>query len=388
MPVFGVMPLREILRRRSSGGGWWAEASSRRPWRSAMQGSFFLPSLSISSLHEPSDLGVALVELGLLVLSLDLGVMVAEDGEGWPNRSGGGSLFPSSHRCPSDHKLQGPAAACFFGQLNNCCWFSSEEDALVGSCGETCTSLRYSSTSAQWAVSFLQGSGAGLEMTNSLLNTVVLLSLSSMKLMHTNLELSMVLQGSLHMRDGIWFLDPRCSALFKAAVRGMCWVGEGHMLNFKLEAVMWIMLYASNQASGSTTRSKFISKYSSYELRCYVSGCCALNPLQAEVHDEDAFLLFGTCRRQVRASLLRFLRFNGKEPPVLSSVMDHLDLQLNPLPHRHLLTRLLVEPLALQLARLQEGMEEYDCRYVVSEFSTDPLQAPIVLFGINIMFLR
>ena len=53
--------------------------------------------------------------------------------------------------------------------------------------------------------------------------------------------------------------------------------------------------------------------------------------------------------------------------------MDYLDLQLIPLPQKHLSTRLLVKPLALRLARLQEALEEYDCRCFESEFSTDPL---------------
>ena len=75
----------------------------------------------------------------------------------------------------------------------------------------------------------------------------------------------------------------------------------------------------------------------------------------------------------MRSSLLRFLRFDSQEPPNLGSVLDISYLQLNPLPHRRLPTRLLVEPLALRLARLQEAPEECDCRFVASEFSTDPL---------------
>ena len=100
---------------------------------------------------------------------------------------------------------------------------------------------------------------------------------------------------------------------------------------------------------------------SSFEFQGYMSGGDVLFSLQATIHDEYAFLLFGTCRRRVRASLLRFLRFNGQEPPGLSSVLALLDLQLILLPHRHLSTRLLVEPLALRLARLREALEESDC---------------------------
>ena len=69
------------------------------------------------------------------------------------------------------------------------------------------------------------------------------------------------------------------------------------------------------------------------------------------------------------------LRFNGEDDdsPRLSSVMLLRDLQLNPLPRRRLPTRLLVEPLALRLVRLQEAPEEYGRRCFVSEFSPDPL---------------
>jgi hypothetical protein len=75
----------------------------------------------------------------------------------------------------------------------------------------------------------------------------------------------------------------------------------------------------------------------------------------------------------VRASSMTFLRFSGEDFTDLSSVMHILDLQLNPSPHMRLPTRLLVEPLALRLARLQEALEEYNCRFFESEFSTDPL---------------
>ena len=112
---------------------------------------------------------------------------------------------------------------------------------------------------------------------------------------------------------------------------------------------------------------------SSYELYCYMSGCYTLHLLQAIGHEVCVSLLFGTCRRWVRAPLLRLLRFNGKDPPDLSSVMAILNLQLNPLPHWRLTTGLPVEPLALRLARLQETLEECNCRFVASEFSTDPL---------------
>jgi hypothetical protein len=53
--------------------------------------------------------------------------------------------------------------------------------------------------------------------------------------------------------------------------------------------------------------------------------------------------------------------------------MHPLDLQLNPLPQMRLLIRLLVEPLALRLVRLQEIAEEYNCRLFAFGFSPDLL---------------
>lgn len=64
----------------------------------------------------------------------------------------------------------------------------------------------------------------------------------------------------------------------------------------------------------------------SYKLHGYLSGCCVPDVKHADVHDADAFSMFGTCRRRVRSSLLRFLRFNSREPPDLSSVIALLDL--------------------------------------------------------------
>ena len=219
----------------------------------------------------------------------------------------------------------------------------------------------------------------------------------------SKLELSMVLQGFLHMRDGISPPVSHCSTSFKAALQGMCWsAGNSRVLNIMLDAAaaaIWVLLCDSNQASGIVSSSmKIISKrymwmlmtlqchvlwrphvrhwvstISSSELHCYLSGCGALYPLQAAMYDAYVFLLFGIRRRWVRASLLWILRFNGQEPPGLSSVMAHLDLQLIPQPQRHLSTRLLVEPLALRLARLREALEECNCRYFESEFLPDPL---------------
>ena len=127
---------------------------------------------------------------------------------------------------------------------------------------------------------------------------------------------------------------------------------------------------------------------SSLVLNCYLHGCCTAYLLLATVHVGCVFLMFGTGRRRVRSSRLRFLRFNNKEPPDLGSVLDISYLQLNLIPHRRLPTRLLVEPLALRLARLREAPEECDCRFVASEFSTDPLiGSGCTLRHVHYMFL-
>jgi hypothetical protein len=66
-------------------------------------------------------------------------------------------------------------------------------------------------------------------------------------------------------------------------------------------------------------------------------------------------------------------RFSGEDFVDLGSVKLPLNLQLNPQPRRRLPTRLLVEPLALRLVRLQEARGEDNCRFFPSEFSSDLL---------------
>jgi len=117
---------------------------------------------------------------------------------------------------------------------------------------------------------------------------------------------------------------------------------------------------------------RFVGTNSSYKLHDSCSSCCVLLHDSADANDGEAFSLLGTCRRRVRASLLRFLRFGGREPTDLSSVLDIQNLQLNPLPHGSLPTRLLVEPLALRLDWLREAPGKYDCRFRASGFSPDP----------------
>jgi hypothetical protein len=92
-----------------------------------------------------------------------------------------------------------------------------------------------------------------------------------------------------------------------------------------------------------------MSNSSTYELQRCMSSCDTSYSRQAAAHEAYAiFVSFELIRRRrVRAPPMPLLRFNDKDPPGLSSVMALLDLQLIPLPHRYLPTRLLVEPLAL-----------------------------------------
>jgi hypothetical protein len=97
------------------------------------------------------------------------------------------------------------------------------------------------------------------------------------------------------------------------------------------------------------------------------SGCHMLLPCQVADHAVFAFFVPLGCirRRQMRESPMSLPRFSGEDPIDLSSVRHPLDLQLNPQPQRRLPTRLLVEPLALRLVRLQEAPGEYNCRFSV-----------------------
>jgi hypothetical protein len=77
-----------------------------------------------------------------------------------------------------------------------------------------------------------------------------------------NLELSVVMQGALHMREGILSLFPRCSACLEAVVEGMCWTKcHRHVLIVMLDAASWILLYASSQILETVSSSKIISNY-------------------------------------------------------------------------------------------------------------------------------
>jgi hypothetical protein len=97
--------------------------------------------------------------------------------------------------------------------------------------------------------------------------------------------------------------------------------------------------------------------------------------LQVTDHAVLAFFVPLGCirRRQMRESPMSLPRFSGEDLFELSSVMHPQDVQLNPQPQRRLSTRLLVEPLALRLIRLQEALGEDSCRFFPSEFSSDPL---------------
>jgi hypothetical protein len=93
------------------------------------------------------------------------------------------------------------------------------------------------------------------------------------------------------------------------------------------------------------------------------------------------FLSLGCIRRrQLRSSPMSLSRFSEEEPSVLSSVLLPRYLQLNLKPCWCLPSRLLVEPLALRLARLLEVFEVHGCRFTLSVFSTTPWQAQAVFF--------
>jgi hypothetical protein len=113
----------------------------------------------------------------------------------------------------------------------------------------------------------------------------------------------------------------------------------------------------------------------SWMLSMITPGRRTPHPLQAGVQADYAiFLSLGLIRRgRVRASPMSFPRFSEEDPFVLSSVLRHLDLQLNHQPQMHQPTRLPVEPLALRLVRLPEALEECNCRFLASEFSPDTL---------------
>jgi hypothetical protein len=98
-----------------------------------------------------------------------------------------------------------------------------------------------------------------------------------------------------------------------------------------------------------------------------LSGCRILISCQAADQAVFAFFVPLGCirRRQMRESPMSLPRFSGEDFFDLSSVMHPLDLQLNPKPQRRLPMRLLVEPLALRLVRLQEAPGEDNCRFFV-----------------------
>jgi hypothetical protein len=92
------------------------------------------------------------------------------------------------------------------------------------------------------------------------------------------------------------------------------------------------------------------------------SGCYTFGSLQVAGHSIFAFFAPLGCihRRQMSESPTSLPRFSGEEFSVLSSMKLTFNLQLNPQPQRCLPTRLLVEPLALRLVRLQEAPGEHN----------------------------
>jgi hypothetical protein len=123
------------------------------------------------------------------------------------------------------------------------------------------------------------------------------------------------------------------------------------------------------------TRSQCLLKTKEMVLNSLKSSHYTLMYFQAA--DHSVFAFFGPLgcirRRQLRESLMSLPRFGGKDFFDLSSVICPQDLQLNPKPHSCLPMRLLVEPLALRLVRFQEAPGEHNCKFFLSEVSSDPL---------------
>jgi hypothetical protein len=123
------------------------------------------------------------------------------------------------------------------------------------------------------------------------------------------------------------------------------------------------------------TRSQCLLKSKEMVLNSLKSGHYKLMYYQAA--DHSVFVFFGPIGcirwRQLRESLMSFPRFGGEDFFDLSSVFRPQDLQLNPKPHSCVPLRLLVEPLALRLVRFQEAPGEDNCRFFLSEVSSDPL---------------
>jgi hypothetical protein len=105
------------------------------------------------------------------------------------------------------------------------------------------------------------------------------------------------------------------------------------------------------------------------------SGCYTLISCQDASYAVFVFFVPLGCihRRQMRESPMSLPRFSGDDFFDLSSMMLPQDLQLNPKPQSCLPMRLLVEPLALWLVRFQEALGEDNCRFFLSEFSSNRL---------------
>ena len=295
---------------------------------------------------------------------------------------GRGALLLDSDVDPSDLVIPCPAAPFFFADSKPCCQIFYEVASLVRSrvaftglwwssiCARVATSVeevaaaclhRVSSrcVRANWvAYPFVEEDGAvhswELVFTHGMLSLLIQamdsIFLSNELQMCSNFKQGTVLQVALYMTKGIPAPVRHCSACLEIATRGLCWEKcDGHGCNLMLDAAMRLQLWSFDQVlQFATSRSmptlvllkrhclwrpharRSVSTSSSSELHFYTSRCGALYSLQATKHDVYAVLLFGIRRRQVRVSLLRILRFNGQDPPGLSSVMAHLDFQLIP----------------------------------------------------------
>jgi hypothetical protein len=183
--------------------------------------------------------------------------------------------------------------------------------------------------------------------------------------------LSVLLEVILHMRDSFSLIFLLLKLVLGLGVRcsGASDVGDSQG-----DVVLMLELIQYQRWWHPCTVCTMSNSFT-YELQRCMSSCGTSYSRQAAAHEAYAiFVSFELIRRRrVRAPSMPLLRFNGEDPPGLSSVMALLDLQLIPLPHRHLPVRLLVEPLALRLVRLQEATEEYDRKFDVYKFASDPL---------------
>lgn len=297
---------------------------------------------------------------------------------GWSG--GGSSLFLGSDGDPSDPVLFGLAAAFFPDELKTCCGVFLEAAVLVRFHGGICAGLWSSSICAlptqdvkglgaiscgkhrvvgrplpaAPAITCIQDDGVALEFASLLIHAMALLLLSCAQPGCCCLEQSVVLQGSLHMRD------PHCSTRLEAVMQGMCStvsVCDGHDWKMMLDGDKRALLYVSNER----------------HFLCSLS-CTCLSVSHDRLVEDAVSTLFGLChQRWTTTPLLLILRFNSGDTLSLSSVKDTQYLQLNSIPRVYIPDRPLGEPPAgHQLDRTSiEALEDCKCGNIESGLSTD-----------------